>query len=488
MDMNDNIDPPPICVRRLSSERRKRARFLRQRWIVLALICVIPLGSHFVRKELGPLKTAMLADSRLGLDNTRFAMLLSATALPNLLVPVFGGALLDIRGSRWGTMLFVVVTLLGQIAFASSVHLQWFLGAVLSQILVGVGAGSTVVSQAAISSEYFQATEMGLAVGIMESVHNLSNWMGQAMPAEIMQFFGGNYVSSLWFGALACAVSLIAGILYVKTDINAEEETDRIRPMEDCTKKDRHVVLWKNVTNITKLPKMFFGLTFLHMLLSTAHESFDNISANLITVRYGASAVDAGLLASIDNVFGLLLAPFVGILLDRLGYRLYFLSAMALLLACAQALLAFGWHQLQGPLLPLIILGFVNSSVILGWDRGVRDDACKGYDTSFIEWGIAFGVFEASEAMGSTVGNLLAGVLRDWTATYALVNVGFMCFGIVCFAVSLAMAMSRSEEAQRLLKPLASEGYCNSSPESESPGGRTSAKNTNYGSFGEGKS
>jgi len=316
----------------------------------------------------------------------------------------------------------------------------------------------------------------------MESVHNLSNWMGQAMPAEVMQFFGGNYVSSLWFGALACAVSLIAGILYVKTDINAEEETDRIRPMQDCTKKDRHVVLWKNVTNITKLPKMFFGLAFLHMLLSTAHESFDNISANLITVRYGASAVDAGLLASIDNVFGLLLAPFVGILLDRLGYRLYFLSAMALLLACAQALLAFGWHQLQGPLLPLIILGFVNSSV----PTILRSSVPLIVDP--IEWGIAFGVFEASEAMGSTVGNLLAGVLRDWTATYALVNVGFMCFGIVCFAVSLAMAMSRSEEAQRLLKPLASEGYCNSSPESESPGGRTSAKNTNYGSFGEGKS
>eukprot|EP00954_Amorphochlora_amoebiformis_P027611 1386568-Amorphochlora_amoeboformis.AAC.1 len=121
----------------------------------------------------------MLADHGLALDNTRFAMLLSATAFPNLLFPIFGGALLDMRGSRWGTLLFVVVTLIGQVFFAMAAHIKIFYALVAAQILVGVGSGSTVVSQAAISSEYFQDTEIGFAIGIIESAHNLSNWMGQ---------------------------------------------------------------------------------------------------------------------------------------------------------------------------------------------------------------------------------------------------------------------------------------------------------------------
>jgi len=221
----------PIAPKRTVSERR-RAKALKQRWIVLTLLCIIPLGSHFVRKELGPLKTAMLGDGVFGLNNTRFAMLLSATALPNLMVPVFGGALLDIRGSRWGTMLFLVLTLIGQILFTLAAHLRWFAGAILAQVVVGIGAGSTVVSQAAISSEYFERTEMGFAIGVLESAHNLSNWLGQALPAQIMASFNASFVTSLCFGVATCALSLVAGILYVRTDIYAEAVSDKIRPLK----------------------------------------------------------------------------------------------------------------------------------------------------------------------------------------------------------------------------------------------------------------
>jgi len=188
------------------------------------------------------------------------------------------------------------------------------------------------------------------------------------------------------------------------------------------------------------------------MLFSTAHESFDNLSANLLTVRYGDSAVDAGLLASIDNVFGLVLAPFVGIFLDKVGYRLHFLCIMSLLLAFAQAILAFA--IVPNPIISLIILGFVNSSV----PTILRSSVPLVVDPS--EWGMAFGVFEASEAFGTFIGNLAAGMIRDWTSTYAWVNVGFMSSGIICFIASLILAYSRSTASHKLAAPLEGDSYC----------------------------
>ncbi len=88
---------------------------LSRRWVILFLACAIPAGSHVVRKSLGPLKTAFLADKKWSMNNEKFAMLLSATALPNLIVPVFGGAFLDVKGSQMGTLVFLLITLLGQV-------------------------------------------------------------------------------------------------------------------------------------------------------------------------------------------------------------------------------------------------------------------------------------------------------------------------------------------------------------------------------------
>jgi len=427
--------------RMASWKKAKPGGSIGERRLVLVLACIIPLGSHFIRKALGPLKTAMLADPELNLDNTKFAMLLSATSLPNLLVPIFGGALLDMRGSRYGTLLFVLITLIGQICFTISAHFRVFSGLLASQILIGIGAGSTVVSQAAISSEYFQGTEIGFAIGIMESAHNLSNWMGQAIPAQVVAYFGGKFLAGLWAGVFCCFISLIAAIVYALVDSR-------------CKKKDTGPCSQKSLFfESLSLPQVFFALALFHMLFSTAHQSFDNISANLLTVRFGDNAVKAGLLASIDNAMGLLMAPLMGQILDCFGRRLQFAMGMALLVMIGQLWLALA--VTSNPLLPLILLGISNSSV----PTILRSSVPLVVNPS--GWGTAFGIFEAFEAMGTFSGNLAAGMLKDLTSSYVLVNLTFALFGLVCFLIALVMVNKGSEEARALAFPLDhSSGVC----------------------------
>eukprot|EP00472_Partenskyella_glossopodia_P005935 CAMPEP_0197541054 /NCGR_PEP_ID=MMETSP1318-20131121/66947_1 /TAXON_ID=552666 /ORGANISM="Partenskyella glossopodia, Strain RCC365" /LENGTH=533 /DNA_ID=CAMNT_0043100187 /DNA_START=307 /DNA_END=1908 /DNA_ORIENTATION=- len=476
-------------VGRQSLRRRRTVNAFRSRWLILGLVCLVPFGSHFVRKELGPLKTAMLGDKEFGLSNTTFAMLLSATALPNLLVPIFGGALLDMRGSRLGTMLFLMITVFAQILFVTMAGFKNLGGCLVAQILVGIGAGSTVVSQGAITSQYFQGTEMGLAIGIIESTHNMANWMGQALPSQISHMFGEGYTPALWAGVIACIVSLLAGILYIKLDKRAEEDTSAPHRVVDRVVGDESVI-HKNeglccvcVEETEKIPRTFFALAFLHLLFSTAHETFDSLSANLITERYGTNPVDAGLLASIDNVFGLILAPVIGIIMDRMGHRLHIIMFMALVLSIAQLML--GMLSLN-PIWSLCLLSVVNCSV----PTILRSSVPRLVDPD--SWGTAFGIYEAFEALGTFSGNLVAGYLRDLTKSYVIVNLGFSVFGLLCFGVAWAIMMEK--EAAWLLKiPLRYEGSgsCDGCDEEGTgvldPTPRPAFGRASYGSIGEHK-
>src|SRR3990172_523699 len=67
------------------------------RWSVLVLVSGLTFGTYWFQDCLGPLKPLML--SQLGLSNSQFGLLVSATTWANLaLMIILGGMALD----RWG--------------------------------------------------------------------------------------------------------------------------------------------------------------------------------------------------------------------------------------------------------------------------------------------------------------------------------------------------------------------------------------------------
>eukprot|EP00128_Syssomonas_multiformis_P001331 Colp12_sorted_trinity150504_noHs@15427 len=193
------------------------------RFLILILISFIPFGAHVVKSSVAALETEMTNDSSILIDHARFGVFQSAVNVPNLFIPFFGGLLLDLRMSRFGTLLFLSLCTIGHAIFTMSLELKSYWSAVLGRVLFGLGEGSVVVAQGAVCAHWFGGRQLAFAVGMTELSHNLANWLAKVYSVHASEALGG-YVYSLWIGVGFCLFSTVCGILFCYFEKKAEKE------------------------------------------------------------------------------------------------------------------------------------------------------------------------------------------------------------------------------------------------------------------------
>ena len=82
---------------------------------MLAMACFYMVGSNFCYDNPGPLQTQL--EDQLKLDNTHFSLFYTVYSLPNMILPLLGGILLDSIGVRMGLIFFCAVLTIGQMIF-----------------------------------------------------------------------------------------------------------------------------------------------------------------------------------------------------------------------------------------------------------------------------------------------------------------------------------------------------------------------------------
>lgn len=149
------------------------------RFFLLGLAILIPFGAHVAKYQLTPIAHQMMADPQLQLTHAEFGTFMTAVNLPNLLWPLAGGVFLDVRGSRFGTLVLLLLALGGQLLFTLAITHHSYVGALIGRIIFGLGQGSTVVAQGKIIAHWFRDYELTFAIGFSESVHSVSGWFAK---------------------------------------------------------------------------------------------------------------------------------------------------------------------------------------------------------------------------------------------------------------------------------------------------------------------
>ena len=81
------------------------------RWCLLAMACIYMLGNNFCYDSPGPLETQL--EQQFNIDSTHYSLLYTVYSLPNMILPILGGILLDSMGIRVGLILFCVILTIG---------------------------------------------------------------------------------------------------------------------------------------------------------------------------------------------------------------------------------------------------------------------------------------------------------------------------------------------------------------------------------------
>src|ERR1700694_3249625 len=75
------------------------------RFFVITLVTLMPLGPHVMKYSLTSIASDIKDDKRLNLSYAQLGAFQSAVLIPLLILPLLGGVMIDVKGSKFGTLL-----------------------------------------------------------------------------------------------------------------------------------------------------------------------------------------------------------------------------------------------------------------------------------------------------------------------------------------------------------------------------------------------
>jgi len=144
-----------------------------------------------------------------------FNLLFTVSYFPNMILPMFGGAIVDKYGESKCLLFFCVVVLCGQILTSlgiSFVSWKWMWA---GRFVFGCGAQNLIVANASLISKWFAGTE-GVALGLS----NVCSYMGVILTNILSPMLANKFRPSFsfWLGVIIEAVAIVLAILIVVLD------------------------------------------------------------------------------------------------------------------------------------------------------------------------------------------------------------------------------------------------------------------------------
>lgn len=296
---------------------------------------------------------------------------------------------------------------------------------------------------------WFGVGGLALPFGLENSIASATGLVSGNVAIPIRNKTGW-YGWSFWVPCFLCAFSLGVSIFYViferavvpakfrlRPAREQEHDQDMEAPAEEETKKSTtrlsrvRARLASQWAIILLLPWAYLMLPATQLLQSGAAGGFTVNSSDIIRMR-GYTEQTAGFIATGQKVLPILLSPLVGACVDRYGHRFHLVAIAPLLWITACALL--GWAKNVHPLVALVfasLAGTINAMPLQICIPLLVGDQNK--------LGTAFGVWRAFNNCGSTIMDVVFGVLQDGTEGGGYEQVLTLAIAIKAFAFGLGI-------------------------------------------------
>jgi len=416
------------------------------RFTLLVFVASLSFGSYFAYDIIGAIAPSLIDELKakratVGTMNTMYS-------IAAVLVVLFGGMLIDRLGTRKASIIFSALVLAGAAIVwqARSIPLIF-----LGRFIFGAGSEPLVVAQSAMLARWFKNKEMAMAFGVQLTVSRLGSLFA-FNTGELFSSYFGSFRYALLAALGACALSFVGNLFYIVMDKRGEKALN----LRDESAGDK--IVFKD---IREFKPTFWFVTFLCFTFYAAIFPFQSLSTDLFATKWGIALTakasgsflaqvfnnllhifsTAGGLTSIIIFASMLLAPFAGRLVDRVGKRATFMIAGALLMIPCH--LAIGLTRIY-PAYPMILLGFafvlVPAAMWPSVPLIVRSERV----------GTAFGLMTAIQNIGLGLFPLLNGLLRDKTGSYVASQLMFASLGLVGLIFALLLKRADRREGGRL--------------------------------------
>jgi MFS family permease len=379
------------------------SRSVSARGLAFLAIALTMLGNHYVYDSLGPV--AGLLSTQLGFSDLQIGSLNGIYSLPNIVLVLLGGILIDRHGGRRVMLWTATLCLLGAIITAVG---SKFPVMALGRLLFGVGAETLAVAVLAALSAWFRGSHLALCVGATMSISRLGSYLADRSPTFAHSLYDHGWQMPLWLAAGFAALSLFGVIAY------GVVEGPESKNKPQVARHTRTPIEWRS---LFRFPAQYWCLIGLCVAFYSAIFPFRSTFA----IKYfqqarGLALEDASRMNSVVFLTAIFATPVFGWLVDRIGRPSLLLVVGSLLLPLSFLFFASSDINL---VLPTALLG-VSYSLIPAvlWPSVSR---C----VPTVHLGTAYGLMVMLQNTGLTLSNVVAGHLNDVAHASALHPKGY---------------------------------------------------------------
>lgn len=415
------------------------------RFIILAFAALMAFGSYFAYDSVGAIETTLIQVFHT--DRAAIGAMYTVYGVAAVLALLAGGFFVDRVGVRRASLIFSAFVVAGAAMVAAAPSLPVLYA---GRVLFGIGSETMIVAQSAIAARWFTGKELAMAFGITLTIARLGTLFSFNTEELLATRFG--WRGALWVAAALCLFSLLCNWIYTLMDRHAEP----ILKLPEAGAGDK--ITWSDVGKFRPsywyavgICVTFYSAIFPFTALATDffHDKwsmpmasaeglgfFAGVFFNLTHMFTTAQGVTSIIIAA-----SMVLAPFAGNFVDRLGRRATLMIVGSLLMVPAHLLM--GLTHLS-PVLPMIVLGaaFVLVPACI-WPSVplIVDARCVG---------TAFGLMTAVQNMGLGAFPYANGALRDATHGYTASQIMFATLGFCGLIFSFLLLRADHREGGRL--------------------------------------
>ncbi len=364
------------------------------RWAALGLAALAIFASYYESDAIGPI--ADLLGRQRGFTQSQIGDLTAVISLPNILLAVVNGLLIDRYGPARITLWAALIGFVGAVltAVGSPYALMWS-----GRLIFGVSEGAIFISLVAGLAQWFAPSGVALATSVFLSLARVGSFSLDVSPSWARSLYEGGWQPPLWLGAGITLIGLAAALgLRMLEPWRSRAAPAGSVPRSSSDDRIDWSAIWS-------FDLSYWYILGLHVLYAAVFFPFrQTFAIEYLQHVKGLTLQQAGSVNSGVFAAAIFATPFFGLLADRFGHRALMLTLGTLLLP-----------------LTFVVLGLTDlspwiSTVLMGVSFALVPAIIWPATTLIVEprrLGTALGVITLLQNVGLWGSNRLAGWLAD---------------------------------------------------------------------------
>lgn len=296
------------------------------RWLVLIFVSLTMFGNYYVYDCIAPL--ADVLSRQLGFSDSNIGLLQAIYSIPNVVMVLIGGYIVDRIGTRKAIFIFGTLCFLGSVVTCLSSLLSVM---ATGRLIFGLGAESLIVAVTTAVAKWFRGKELSFAFGINLMISRAGSLLAQQSPSWAgfaYSYWRKPLLISTGFGALC----IVGAIVYWALEVYAEKRY-QVGPAGATDK-----VVFKDIKA--------FGLSYWYIvaLCITFYSGifpFETFAYKFFMDAHHVTREAGGDLVGMLTLFTMFGTPIFGLFVDKLGKRALLMMLGSLLLIPVYLMMAY---------------------------------------------------------------------------------------------------------------------------------------------------